>query len=502
MIGAGTMGSGIALAALYAGCRVRLYDVSTEILQEAVEYIHQYLDRKNQADKRANLTTHNSLEGMTPADIWIEAVPEKLELKQRVFQQIEEVASSSAIIATNTSTLPVTSIAAVLEQPGRALGLHFFNPAAVMPLVEVITADKTEAETLEQALSFVAALDKTGINATDSPGFIVNRVARPFYGEALMLLSEGGATIEQIDQLVEGLGFPMGPFRLMDFIGNDVNLAATRSVFEQTFYEPRFRPSVIQQRLVQSGKLGRKSGQGFYAYPLPEEEAKARARATGEGAAFRIFLAADDFAPGLRNMLAEAAVEMVEVPAEAEVIIMAAASEAEMLVELEKLQGKTSEGALVLCQSVTLSLAHLRRSWPQPENVFGFDSLMAAQAELIEVVSHDESTHAAKARIEDFVSQIGRRPIWVSDGPGLVLPRILAMLVNEAAFAVQEGVAAPEKIDQAMLMGVRYPQGPLAWGESLGFDRVLKVLQDLAERHGDPRYRSAAVLRRWAEEVQ
>lgn len=270
------MGSGIAHVAAQAGYAVWLYDVSPDAVQNALKKISLHLQRTVEKGERSPAQVSEILSKITPAstltslsesELVIEAAIERLEVKQEIFRQVEETCSSTTILATNTSSLSVTSIASKLKHPERVVGLHFFNPPHVMKLVEVVRAHHTAEDTIQRSVDFVKSLGKHSIVVNDTPGFIVNRCARPFYGEALRLLSEGVATVEDIDRIVklEG-GFKMGPFELMDLIGIDVNFAVTKSMYEQTFGEPRYRPSIIQQSMVSAGLLGRKTKRGFYKY--------------------------------------------------------------------------------------------------------------------------------------------------------------------------------------------------------------------------------------------
>jgi 3-hydroxybutyryl-CoA dehydrogenase len=264
--GAGTMGSGIALAMLLADLPVTLYDLSPAILEKAQAYIVKNLERKNRQSELSNLNLTSNLDDLHTAGIVIEAAPENLELKRELFARLDKLCPPPAILATNTSTLSVTAIAAATGTPERVAGMHFFNPAPVLPLVEVVRGPRTSADTVQTLVRLSEKLGKTAVVTRDTPGFIVNRVARPFYGEALRLLGEGAASVEKIDQVVRmGGGFRMGPFQLMDLIGIDINLAAMQSMYEQSFGEPRYRPHRIQVQMVQQNALGRKMA-WFYAY--------------------------------------------------------------------------------------------------------------------------------------------------------------------------------------------------------------------------------------------
>ncbi|MCS6965278.1 MAG: 3-hydroxyacyl-CoA dehydrogenase NAD-binding domain-containing protein [Candidatus Kapabacteria bacterium] len=273
--GAGTMGRGIALTCLQAGYRVLLYDIRLDALRAAESVVVEQLQRAEEkgrlpepaAQVRVRLHLITTLAELIPCDIIVEAIVENRAAKQELFRALESLGvSPNTIIASNTSSISIAALASVLHHPERCVGLHFFNPAHVMRLVEVVRSARTSERTLEQTLTFVKTLGKTAVVVRDIPGFIVNRVARNYYNEALRLLVEGVATIEQIDRLMRSTGFPMGPFELMDLIGVDVNLEVTRSIYEQHFHEPRFAPSPLQQQYVDAGLLGCKVKRGFYSY--------------------------------------------------------------------------------------------------------------------------------------------------------------------------------------------------------------------------------------------
>ncbi|MGH9035795.1 MAG: 3-hydroxyacyl-CoA dehydrogenase NAD-binding domain-containing protein, partial [Acidimicrobiia bacterium] len=273
--GAGTMGSGIAEAAARAGCAVRLHDAFPEAVTRALERIEASLRRSVEKGKLeepeaktvlARLEPAPDVSDLAGATAIIEAVPEDRDLKEDLFRRLDAACPAPATLASNTSSLSITSLQSVVADPARVVGMHFFNPAPVMRLVEIIAGARSGEPALVAAEALARRLDKTPVRASDTPGFIVNRVARPFYGEALRMLGEGIADVDVIDDAVRALGFRMGPFELMDLIGVDVNLAVTRSVWEATYFESRYRPHPIQARLVESGLHGRKTGRGFYGY--------------------------------------------------------------------------------------------------------------------------------------------------------------------------------------------------------------------------------------------
>jgi 3-hydroxybutyryl-CoA dehydrogenase len=275
VVGSGTMGQGIAYASAMAGYQVVLYDITEEIVERGYGAITAELDKgvtrgkitQAQAEQAKNafqLTT--SLEAAAQTDLVIEAAPEKMALKRQIFTTLDAAAPAHTLLASNTSSLSITALAGATKRPERFLGLHFFNPAHLMKLVEVIRGDLTSDETIAAGQEYVKQLGKTAVLCKDTPAFIVNRVARPFYGEAFRLLGENAADVPTIDKLIKSLGFRMGPFELIDLIGCDVNFAVTQSVYEAYFHDPKYRPHPIQRTMVESGRLGRKTGQGFYNY--------------------------------------------------------------------------------------------------------------------------------------------------------------------------------------------------------------------------------------------
>lgn len=276
IIGSGTMGSGIAQVAATAGCQVLVYDTNAEALGRSQEKLEKVLarlvvkgriDEAKKADIQRNISYVGELKALAPCNLTIEAIVENLEVKKKVFSELETYLADDAIIASNTSSLSIASIASSLAKPERCIGIHFFNPAPLMRLVEVIPAIQTAPAVLEAAVNIIKDWRKSVAIAKDTPGFIVNRVARPFYGEALRIYEEGIADFATIDWSMKTLGgFRMGPFELMDFIGNDVNYTVTETVFTAFYFDPRYKPSFTQKRMSEAGYLGRKSGRGYYDY--------------------------------------------------------------------------------------------------------------------------------------------------------------------------------------------------------------------------------------------
>ena len=276
IIGSGTMGSGIAQVAATSGCKVKVYDTNLDALDKSKAALEKVLLRlivKKRIDEveknriQDNISYVTSLKDLADSNLTIEAIIEDLEIKQILFSELETYVSNETIIASNTSSLSIASIASSLKKPERCVGIHFFNPAPLMALVEVIPSIQTSKVVFSKAVSIIKSWNKTVAIAKDTPGFIVNRVARPFYGEALRIYDEGIADFATIDQAMKTVGgFRMGPFELMDFIGNDINYTVTNTVFKTFYYDSRFRPSFTQQRLAEAGYLGRKTGKGYYDY--------------------------------------------------------------------------------------------------------------------------------------------------------------------------------------------------------------------------------------------
>jgi 3-hydroxybutyryl-CoA dehydrogenase len=485
VIGAGAMGAGIAQVAAQAGHDVLLFDATGGAAEKGRASVLAGLDRQVEkgrlaADERAaiaaRLAIAPSLDALGRARLVVEAIVERLDVKRQVFAALEDIVAADAILATNTSSLSVTAIAAGLRHPGRVAGLHFFNPAPVMKLVEVVAGLASDRAVLDTLRATARDWGKTPVHATSTPGFIVNRVARPFYAEGLRLLEEGAADPATIDAVMrEAGGFRMGPFELMDLIGHDVNAAVTRSVFDAYFGDPRYRPSLTQQELVAAGWLGRKSGRGFYDHAA--------------GAA-RPEPATAPAAPAPREVTVEGDLG----PAEPLAAALAAAG-----VAVSRREG---EGGYILADGVRLApgdgrTATARVAAGEPADLVLFDlALDYRAAARIAIAGPNQGSGEALSAAAGVFQALGKAVSVIDDAPGLIVLRTLAMLANEAADAVMQRVASPGDIDRAMTLGVNYPRGPLGWADAVGPARILATLEALQAAYGDDRYRASQLLRR------
>lgn len=484
VVGAGTMGAGIAQLAAQSGARTLLFDAASGAAASAREQIAGLVARgKVPPGVVDRIEPIAELEALAPGELIIEAVPEDLELKASVLDAVAAVAPE-AVLATNTSSLSVTRLAAGRPRPELVVGMHFFNPAPLMRLVEIVAGEESSAAALALARATGEAMDRRVIGAADGPGFVVNRCNRPFSLEALELVAHGLSTPEQVDRVARMAGgFRMGPFELMDLVGIDVGLSVSRSFFEQSFGEPRWRPSPLAAAKDAAGHHGRKTGRGWYRYPPGRPADPGPPRAGGGDGRLLVIAGGSPAAHQVALAAVEAGWE-VATPDEADGEVPFLIVDTGTGEDHPPLQGAPQ---LLLCD--VAPLAEL-----DPGGTCAGFHVVPPLAELIELTRSPTTSPAAVERAEILVRSLGCVPEWVADGPGLLLGRIVAQLVNEACFALGAGVAGADDIDAGMVLGLNHPRGPLEWGALIGFGTVLTLLRALQDDTGDPRYRPAPRL--------
>ncbi|MGQ0569812.1 MAG: 3-hydroxyacyl-CoA dehydrogenase [Armatimonadota bacterium] len=518
VVGSGTMGGGIAEVAAVAGYHVQVQDVSGEILDRNRRRLEQNLQHRvargrldaAAADAAlARMTWTDALDDLTGAGVVIEAAPEDLSLKRELFRRLDEVCETASILASNTSSLSISAMGAVTRRPDRVIGMHFFNPVPLMALVEVIRGARTSEATVDAAVALARALGKTPVNVMEAPGFLVNRVARPFTGEALRVLAERVADAPMIDRIMrEAGGFKMGPFELLDLIGLDVNLAVSAAIYDAFFHDPRYQPHPLQQRMVDAGLLGQKSGRGFYDYapgaagprsaqePGTAQEKDRRVTTVGVVGENRV---AVDLVSTLRGAGLQTHTEGPNDGRwQVEVAIHASVRQGEQQAHgVAALEAMLRPDALLVVLTLSMSATEAARYCVHPERVVGFATLPpCAGRRLIEVQAGMKTSREAVGRAIAFLADAGTQAVEVGDGVGGVFPRIQAMLSHEAIVALDAGIASASEIDTAMRLGMNYPQGPIARAESAGLDTLLAIIEGLFAERGDPRYRPAPLLRR------
>jgi 3-hydroxybutyryl-CoA dehydrogenase len=482
VVGTGTMGQGIAQVALAAGHPVLLYDAAPGRAEQAAEAIAARLDRlvekgrMTAADRdaaRAATTPAADIAELAPAVLVVEAIAERLEVKQRLFADLEKIVGDDCVLATNTSSLSVSAIAGALRVPGRFVGMHFFNPAPLLPLVEVVSGHSTDQAAADFACDTAVAWGKTPVRCTDTPGFIVNRIARPFYAEAFRLHEERAADPATVDAVLrESGGFRMGPFELTDLIGQDVNETVTRSVWESFFHDPKFTPSLAQQRLVESGLHGRKSGRGWFRYDTDERPAPHTAAPC---AAPRSVAVHGELGPAavLRELIEEAGIEVTEGEGASDPIAAA--------------------GFIALPDGTRLVLTDGSADGSDGRVRFDLALDYRTATRIALAPSETAGPDGVRAAIGLFQA-VGKQVSVIEDVPGMIVARTVAMLVDFAVDAVARGVSSAQDVDTAMRLGVNYPRGPIDWGVALGAEYVRGVLRNLHVAYPTGRYAPCRAL--------
>jgi len=474
--GAGTMGRGIAQVLAQCGARTLLYDAQPGAARKAKDSITQALGKLVEkgrlgaadADKAlGRLEIIDTVEGLAPSHVVVEAIVEDLAAKRGLFAALERTVKEDCILASNTSSLSVTAMAAACRRPGRVAGYHFFNPVPVMKVVEVVDGVLTEPWATEALSALAKRFGHTPVRCKDTPGFIVNHAGRAFVPEALRVLSEGIADFATIDRiLVDAAGFRLGPFGLMDLVGLDVAHAVMKSMYEQYYEEPKYRPSFLAEPRVAAGLLGRKTRRGWYEYDSENNPARAPEPAAPKTKPQSVW-----GVPQLNELLVSLGARP-EVSAESDSVCFVAPL-----------------GADVTTSAHELGLDPARTVGVDP--LFGFmkrRTLMRNPATRTDVL---ESAHALLAADGIPVSII-------NDSPGFVAQRVVAHIVNVGCDIAQMRIATPEDLDRAVTLGLGYPRGPLAMGDALGPKRILAVLEAMHSLYQEPRYRPSPWLRRRA----
>ena len=474
--GTGTMGRGIAQVLAQCGARTLVFDAQPGAARKAKEAIGQSLGKLVEKGRLKaedvektlrRLEVVDSLEALGPAHVVVEAIVEDLSAKRQLFSALEKVVKPDCILASNTSSLSVTAMAAACQRPGRVAGYHFFNPVPVMKIVEVVDGTLTEPWAGEALSALARRFGHTPVRCKDTPGFVVNHAGRAFVPEALRILSEGIADFATIDRiLVEAAGFRLGPFGLMDLVGLDVAHAVMKSMYEQYFEEPKYRPSFLAEPRVAAGLLGRKSGQGWYRY------GKDGAPETSPEPSPPTYLP-----------------QPVWAVAELKELLVELGARPELKPTPEAICFVAPLGADVTATALELGLDAQRTVAVDP--LFGFKkrrTLMKSPLTRKEVV---EAAHGLLAADGVPVSLI-------NDSPGFVAQRVVAHIVNVGCDIAQMRIAAPQDLDRAVTLGLGYPRGPLAMGDSLGAKRILAVLEAMHAIYQEPRYRPSPWLRRRA----
>nr|WP_145551944.1 3-hydroxyacyl-CoA dehydrogenase [Variovorax boronicumulans] len=484
VVGAGAMGRGIAQIAAQAGSTVKLFDTAPGAAAKGQEAVYAQWDklhekgRLNTQDRQAQreaLQVAASLAELADCDLVVEAVVERLEVKQALFAELETIVRQDAVLASNTSSLSITAIAAALKQPQRVAGYHFFNPVPLMKVVEVIAGLKTEAAVCADLARYARAMGHTPVQAADTPGFIVNHAGRGYGTEALRIVGESVADFATIDRILKDqVGFRLGPFELMDLTGLDVSHPVMESIYRQYYEEPRYRPSALAAQRVAGGVVGRKAGEGFYRY-----------------------------VDGVAQVPAEPPVPQVDQMPPVWVSPRAS-RRAELLQLLKNLGARIETGQSPSMEALTLvaplgfditTVAVVERL--DPARTVGIDMLIDDAATKRRVLATNPATREdMRNAAHALFARDGKAVSVLRDSGGFVTQRVLATIVNIASDICQQSICTPRDLELAVTLGLGYPAGPLALGDRCGPTNILEVLFNLQTVYGDPRYRPSPWLRR------
>ncbi len=499
VVGAGIMGAGIAQVAAQAGHQVLLHDAREGAAADAKTKLAKDLGVLAAKGKRTAEEVAQTLARITPVDslveaaqvrLVVEAIIEKLDAKRALLRELEGIVAVDCVLATNTSSISVTAIANGLERPGRLVGMHFFNPVPLMRLVEVVSGLQTDPAVAEAVVELSMAWGKVPVHAKSTPGFIVNRIARPFYAEALGLLQERAASPEALDACLRAAGFRMGPCELMDLIGHDTNFSVTQSVFDANFYDKRFVPSLVQRELVDAGLLGRKSGRGFYVYPndgaalsvtvhdAPQKVGAVIVHGRGPIADWLAMAVSGALTPMGLGVACEVGSKWIGLQIDAARLVL---SDGRCAAQMAADTG---------CRDLAVFDRPMRLPLP-PDAALAYALAQGA-------------SEVWRVQAAAWLAALGVTPLPLADAPGLVVARTVAMLINEAADAVQQGVCTIDGADAAMKLGVNYPAGPFEWLARWSASEVIALLDTLDVHYRGERYRVSSWLRRraWQDATQ
>jgi len=483
VVGAGIMGAGIAQVAAQAGHRVYLMDAREGAARQACAKLRESLDALLAKGKFTQVQVDGILALIEPVDslpdaadvgLVIEAIVENLDAKRALFADLEALLGADCVLASNTSSLSITAIAKGLRDPSRVVGMHFFNPVPLMKLVEVVSGLQTAPSLAQAIFELSKAWGKVPVHARSTPGFIVNRIARPFYAEALALMHEQSARPEVIDACMRAIGFRMGPCELMDLIGHDTNFAVTQAVYAANFFDKRYTPSLVQSALVDGGMLGRKSGRGIYDYAAGSKPPSVDLQALP--------------LPAISHLQLHSCVQDAQTMADWQLRLQPAGIATDMV--------KTYEWT-----GIQVGALQIRQTDGRPASALGAQVVVydwhvpQGGAPVLAFAASSGATEGNIALAQALLGALGFAPQRMADQPGLVVARTLAMLVNEAADAVQQGVCDSAGADAAMKLGVNYPAGPFEWLGRWGAPAVVQVLEALDTHYRGERYRVSPWLR-------
>ncbi|MBI0425139.1 3-hydroxyacyl-CoA dehydrogenase [Psychrobacter sp. NG27] len=513
IIGTGIMGMGIAQIAVQAGITVLLFDAKAGAAEQGRQSLQAMLEKLTAKGKFTDaqlastlqkLVVISELSEIAQADVVIEAIIEDLAIKKQLFKQLETIVTTETILATNTSSLSVTAIAADCNYPERVAGFHFFNPVPLMKIVEVIPGISTHPATTQVLNDLAIRMGHLGVVAKDTPGFIVNHAGRAYGTESLKIVGEGVASFEEIDRILrDGAGFRMGPFELMDLTGIDVSHPVMESIYHQYYQEPRYRPHPLTHQMLTGKKLGRKVGEGFYHYTENKKQDGQKSTinsiaphvtSISETAITSVWIGADLVED--RNQLVDylnmqgIAIDTNEQPAADSLVLLATYGEDTTHAAIRYQVDPAQTVAIDMLTDLSKHRTLMPSVVTQTKFVAQAYALFAKGAEHQATESHATENQAEK-QIDPMATLIG-------ESTGFVAQRVVAMVINLGCDIAMQGIATPEDIDNAVKLGLGYPSGPISWGDKLGAQRILLILTRIYKLTGDPRYRPSPWLQRRA----